>query len=128
MVSKNFFHYYHVKTEWDSLVKPDLILCIGKLAKKYLIKNNVPKKKLKIVPAIRQNNFEIIGKKKKIITVLLPMGHESSVELLNKVYSNRGKIFLGINFKVVIKFHPLSNVKKVLKDCGIKNLPKLVII
>ena len=123
LVSKNFFHYYHVKTEWDSLVKPDFILCIGKLAKKYLIKNNVPKKKLKIVPAIRQNNFETIGKK-KIITVLLPMGHESSVELLNKVYSNREKIFLGIKFKVVIKFHPLSNVKKVLKDCGIKNLPK----
>ena len=50
------------------------------------------------------------------------MGHESSVELLNKVYSSREK-FLGINYKVVIKFHPLSNVKKVLKDCGIKNLP-----
>jgi len=123
LVSKNFFVYSHSKSEWQSKIKPEIVLCTGKLSKSFLIKNNIPKKIIRIAAALRQNKIKKTKIKGKNIMILLPLEKLSSIELLSKIYLNRKKIFKDINAKIVVKPHPLSNLTMLLKQTKINKIP-----
>lgn len=125
LVSKNFFVYCHNKSEWDNnKIKPDYIICTGNLSKFFLIKNNIPRKKIIIGAALRQNPTTNYKNNKNNILILLPMELNSSNELLTKIYENRNKILYKVRFnKIIIKPHPLANISDILRKSYIYELP-----
>ena len=58
LVSNNFFVYSHNRKEWRNKIKPDYIICTGRLSKKYLERNRTPSKKILIASALRAKNYK----------------------------------------------------------------------
>ncbi len=128
LVSNNFFVYSHNRKEWRNKIKPDYIICTGSLSKKYLEKNGTPSKKILIASALRQKITKENFKVKKNILILLPLEFSSSIELLSNLYENRDEVFKNLNSKIIIKPHPLANIKSILKKSNIKTLPNKWVI
>ena len=81
--------YQHLHSEWDSQIKPDYVMCTGKLGANLLSKQGVPQKKLVSAADLKKFTPENKILKKtttKQLLILLSMVDESFIETLMKIY------------------------------------------
>ena len=126
LVTKEFMAYHYLHSEWDSLVKPDYVACLGKIGENLLIEQGVPSQRILSAAALRQSmpKSQSVNKKlKKEILILLSMSVEASAETLIKVYSNNQLIVNELNLKVKVKTHPMLKTKTILKKINWDKLP-----
>ena len=124
LVSSGLLVYKGLKNEWRSKTKPDQILTIGKLGKKLLIKGGTPKNKIIETFSLRQVDYKKKQniKKNKNILLILPLKKELALEICEKIKHINEKL-IKLNFRIIVKPHPLLEKKDLLKYLDWKNIP-----
>ena len=127
LVSKEFMTYQHLQSEWESQMKPDFIVCSGKIGENLLLEQGVPRNKIISAAALRQSISDIEQTQKKPsknLLILLSLVPESSLETLMKLYNNSLIITNNLKLKVKVKIHPMMKVDYILKKIKWKRLPQ----
>ena len=123
LLSKDYLACNLSKEDIRSSTFPDKIITNGNIAKEFLLEQGIPEEKVKSGPALRQN-FRIIKRTltNSKLAIFLPLDVDASIELLDKVNQNNN--FLNKNkISILLKIHPLSDFRKILKKLGWKKLP-----
>jgi|TARA_Y100000294_G_C8569693_1_gene342310 hypothetical protein len=126
LTSKKFMSYHYLKSEWESKIKPNYIICTGNMGFKILSDQGIPSEKLILAGDLK----EIFSERKtlnknpsKNLLILLSMVSESAIETLTKVYANNSLIIDNLKLKVKVKMHPFSETQDILKKMKWKKLP-----
>ncbi len=115
-VSKNFLSYQHSFSEWESNFKPDKIVTHSKFAKKLLIQQGVPKKKLVVGNDFRENKI-YLNKKSLGNNILVPLSlnENSNYEIIKSLHLINNSFLLKNNISVIIRTHPMYDKNKQIK-------------
>ena len=127
LTSKEFMPHQHLESEWLSQVKPDHVVCMGKVGENVLLEQGVPAKRLSSAAALRQLyllNESGVKKNSKQILILLSLVPEICVEILSKMYSVNSIIVDELKLKVKVKIHPMMETDFILKKINWKKLPQ----
>ena len=126
LVSKEYMVFQHLESEWQSQMKPDFVVCSGKLSENLLLNQGVPRARLISGPALRQS-FTLdrkIKKQSNQLLILLSLVDESCIEILTKIYLNNFAITNDLKLKIKVKLHPLMKKKNILRKLKWNNLPE----
>ena len=119
LVSRDILSYHSLAGEWQSQVKPDKILTIGKFGENFLNKGGIPKKKIIQFYSLRQKKIIKSKKDKNKIIVLLPIFIDSCFEILDML-TNINHVIKKNNYRIYIKFHPMLDKSKITNFFFIK--------
>ena len=129
--SYEFTPWHSLKSEWESIYKPDFIISLGPISKKMLSSQGIPENKIKDGPALRYQNVlqKNIQLKKETKNILVPLSHirDASYEVISKIkiLSNDLKNY---NYTFIIKPHPNLEISKILISLKLNELPKNILI
>jgi len=124
--------YTTTKREFFDGPFPDCVVSNGPWFKERLAADGVPVERIKIGPTLRSGDLisksrqnekatkkPLVKKHEKSVLVTLSLVQNMAIELLEIVFDG-----LSANdFKVLIKPHPMSDRRKILRKLGRKNLP-----
>jgi len=130
--SSEFTAWHSLKSEWESNLKPDNVISLGPISRKFLENQGVPNKRIVDGPALRyakilhkEKNENL--KNKKNILVPLSQIRDASYEMLSSIL-DLSRSFQGADYSFIIKPHPNLGILKILESFNLKELPKNFII
>jgi hypothetical protein len=125
LVSKDFLAYHYDETEWNSLVKPDLVVTSGSIGRDILIEQGVPENRVVAGSSLRssKNPSNITTHDDGDILILLSLSLESCIEILNNINYHSDWIDQNLNVKVRVKTHPMMKYQLLLDEMGWDELP-----
>ena len=125
--SNNFLPYMSDKKEWESKVKPDLIICPNEICKEHLKSQGIPTNKLKVISDLqREQLFKKSNLKKqfnKNLLIMLSLFPESNYEILLKFSKINDYLTNELGLNIKIRPHPYINIDEIKKKLKWKTFP-----
>ncbi len=125
LVSREFLGYHAVRAEWDSLVKPDMVVCNGLIGKKMLTSQGVPDDRIIAGAALRhsiKSDVKLPNNGGDLL-ILLSLSIDSCIEMLDGMKQHADWINENLGVNVRIKPHPMMKPELLLNKIGWKSLP-----
>ena len=124
--SKNFLTFYTKPDEWASKSKPNLVICPNNLCTENLIKQGVPKNRIKTITDFQREKFLEFSFEKKFnkkLLIVLSLFDTINFELLTKINNINYYLDSQLNIKIKLRPHPYTNKNNILKKLNLKKLP-----
>lgn len=122
--SKNYMPYQSLNDEWKSKIKPDIIITPNNLCNKTLVKQGIPKNRIKLFNDLQRKNLKI--KKnffKGNLLIILSISNETNCELLTKIHRINKFLVNDLKIKIKLRPHPYIDLNKTLDHLNWKKLP-----
>ena len=124
--SKKFLTFHTSPDEWSSKSKPDLVICANKLCEEILLKQGMPKNRIKTISDFQRESFleyDFEKKFNKNILIVLSLFDIVNFELLTKINNVNHYLNTQLNIKIKLRPHPYTNKNSILKKLNWTKLP-----
>lgn len=122
--SEDYLAYQFHDNEWNSKIKPDILLCPNIICKNQLKQQGIPEKKIKVISDLQRKTINIKEiKENNNLLIVLSLFDEINYEILLKILSINNILMKKFKINIIIRPHPYSSIKRILKNIKLNKLP-----